>query len=101
MVDKNGFLAYNFIYKLNRLSLKTVTGNKTLGINAKRIGGWCEPMFSLLCITHPRVAHLKRKLEWDANGSVNGRDLIRGRFEECFWHLNLGGTACEHFHSPL
>lgn len=43
---------------IKEYTLKTVKGNKTQLCKLKRVGGWCKPMFIVVCIAHPGVAYL-------------------------------------------
>ena len=46
----------NIIVVYNTIPIKTVKGIRHNGLNFQRVGVWCEPMITIVCIAHPGVA---------------------------------------------
>lgn len=55
-LDKFYFVYIIVIY--NVIPIKTVKGIRHNRFKLQRVGVWCEPMFTIVCIAHPRVACL-------------------------------------------
>jgi hypothetical protein len=73
-LDKRRSIKYN---NNNFIETKGDEGNKTSAETSQRTGGWCEPVFPLLCIAHPRAA------AFDTKCVRSGRKRQRYRPEPC------------------